>query len=145
MLEQVFRDEHGRVLASLVGFLGDIELAEDAAQDAQLADEGPEVVPIQERTEDPRRRAHPPDRDPHVVQPFDVLPLPGAPLVRLHPPEVNREDLLGDLGHGVLAAHDRVRVDHRAEVGPASAPFTPGSPFAFVHRSAKGGVSSRPD
>jgi RNA polymerase sigma-70 factor, ECF subfamily len=34
VLEQVFRDESGRVLASLVGFLGDIELAEDAAQDA---------------------------------------------------------------------------------------------------------------
>ncbi|MBV9716861.1 MAG: sigma-70 family RNA polymerase sigma factor [Solirubrobacterales bacterium] len=34
MLEQVFRDEWGRVLASIVGFLGDIELAEDAAQDA---------------------------------------------------------------------------------------------------------------
>ena len=34
MLEQVFRDEWGRVLASLVGWLGDIELAEDAAQEA---------------------------------------------------------------------------------------------------------------
>ncbi len=34
MLEQLFRDEWGRVLASLVGFLGDIELAEDASQDA---------------------------------------------------------------------------------------------------------------
>ncbi len=34
MLEQVFREEWGRVLASLVGFLGDIEQAEDAAQDA---------------------------------------------------------------------------------------------------------------
>jgi RNA polymerase sigma-70 factor (ECF subfamily) len=34
VLEQVFRDQWGRVLASLVGFLGDIELAEDAAQDA---------------------------------------------------------------------------------------------------------------
>ena len=34
MLEQVFRDEWGRVLASLVGSLGDIELAEDAAQEA---------------------------------------------------------------------------------------------------------------
>jgi RNA polymerase sigma-70 factor (ECF subfamily) len=33
-IEQVFRDEWGRVLASLVGFLGDFELAEDAAQDA---------------------------------------------------------------------------------------------------------------
>lgn len=34
MLEDVFRDEWGRVLASLVGFLGDVELAEDAAQEA---------------------------------------------------------------------------------------------------------------
>jgi len=33
-LEQVFRDEWGRVLASLVGYLGDIELAEDATQEA---------------------------------------------------------------------------------------------------------------
>ena len=33
-LEDVFRDHWGRVLASLVGFLGDIELAEDAAQEA---------------------------------------------------------------------------------------------------------------
>ncbi|MHB1569087.1 MAG: RNA polymerase sigma factor [Solirubrobacteraceae bacterium] len=34
MLDQVFRDDWGRVLASLVGFLGDIDLAEEAAQDA---------------------------------------------------------------------------------------------------------------
>ena len=34
MLEQVFRDDWGRVVASLVGFLRDIELAEDAAQEA---------------------------------------------------------------------------------------------------------------
>ncbi|ROQ77857.1 RNA polymerase sigma-70 factor (ECF subfamily) [Streptomyces sp. CEV 2-1] len=34
MLEQVFRDEWGRVLASLVGFLGDFDRAEDAAQEA---------------------------------------------------------------------------------------------------------------
>jgi RNA polymerase sigma-70 factor, ECF subfamily len=34
MIERVFREDWGRVLASLVGFLGDIELAEDAAQDA---------------------------------------------------------------------------------------------------------------
>ena len=34
MLEQVFREDWGRVLASLVGFVGDIELAEDAAQEA---------------------------------------------------------------------------------------------------------------
>jgi RNA polymerase sigma-70 factor, ECF subfamily len=37
MLEQVFRDEWGRVVASLVGFLGDIALAEEAAQDAFVA------------------------------------------------------------------------------------------------------------
>ena len=34
MLDQVFREDWGRVLASLVGFLGDIELAEDTAQEA---------------------------------------------------------------------------------------------------------------
>jgi len=33
-LEQVFRDEWGRVLANLIGFLGDFDLAEEAAQDA---------------------------------------------------------------------------------------------------------------
>ena len=37
MLDQVFRDEWGRVLASLVGYLRDIELAEDAAQEAFAA------------------------------------------------------------------------------------------------------------
>jgi len=34
VLEQVFREEWARVLASLVSWLGDIELAEDAAQEA---------------------------------------------------------------------------------------------------------------
>jgi RNA polymerase sigma-70 factor (ECF subfamily) len=34
VLEQVFRDDWGRVLASLVGVFRDIELAEDAAQEA---------------------------------------------------------------------------------------------------------------
>jgi RNA polymerase sigma-70 factor, ECF subfamily len=33
ILEQVFRDEWGRLLASLIGFLGDFDLAEEAAQD----------------------------------------------------------------------------------------------------------------
>jgi RNA polymerase sigma-70 factor, ECF subfamily len=33
-LEQVFRDEWARVLASLIGFLGDFDLAEEATQDA---------------------------------------------------------------------------------------------------------------
>ncbi len=33
-LDQAFRDEWGRVLASLIGFLGDFELAEEAAQEA---------------------------------------------------------------------------------------------------------------
>jgi RNA polymerase sigma-70 factor (ECF subfamily) len=33
-LEQVFREEWGRVLATLVGFLGDFDLAEEAAQHA---------------------------------------------------------------------------------------------------------------
>ena len=33
-LDQVFREEWGRVLATLIGFLGDFDLAEEAAQDA---------------------------------------------------------------------------------------------------------------
>jgi RNA polymerase sigma-70 factor (ECF subfamily) len=33
-VERAFRDEWGRVLASLIGFLGDFELAEEAAQEA---------------------------------------------------------------------------------------------------------------
>ena len=33
-LEQVFRDEWGRILANLIGFLSDFELAEEAAQEA---------------------------------------------------------------------------------------------------------------
>jgi RNA polymerase sigma factor (sigma-70 family) len=34
LLHRIFRDEWGRVLASLVGFLGDFDLAEEAAQEA---------------------------------------------------------------------------------------------------------------
>jgi len=33
-LDAVFRDQRGRVLAALTGFFGDMELAEDAAQEA---------------------------------------------------------------------------------------------------------------
>ena len=33
-IEKTFREEHGRVLAALIGQLGDFELAEDALQDA---------------------------------------------------------------------------------------------------------------
>ena len=34
ILDQVFRDQWGRVLAALIGFLGEIEVAEEAAQEA---------------------------------------------------------------------------------------------------------------
>jgi RNA polymerase sigma-70 factor, ECF subfamily len=34
VLEQVFREQWGRVLAALIGFLGDFDLAEEAAQEA---------------------------------------------------------------------------------------------------------------
>ncbi len=33
-LEQVFREQWGRVLAALIGFLGDFDIAEEAAQEA---------------------------------------------------------------------------------------------------------------
>src|SRR5205823_12109822 len=34
LLERIFREEWGRVLASLIGFLGDFDLAEDVVQEA---------------------------------------------------------------------------------------------------------------
>ncbi len=34
LIEAVFREEHGRVLAALISYLGDFDLAEDALQDA---------------------------------------------------------------------------------------------------------------
>jgi RNA polymerase sigma-70 factor (ECF subfamily) len=34
LIEQAFREHWGRVVASLVGFLGDFALAEEAAQEA---------------------------------------------------------------------------------------------------------------
>ena len=34
LIERAFRDEWGRVLATLIGFLGDFDLAEEAVQDA---------------------------------------------------------------------------------------------------------------
>ena len=34
LIERVFREEWGRVLATLIGFLGDFDLAEEAAQEA---------------------------------------------------------------------------------------------------------------
>ena len=37
MVENVFREEWGRVLAALIGFLGDFDLAEEAAQEAFAA------------------------------------------------------------------------------------------------------------
>src|SRR3954462_15782396 len=39
-LERPFRDEWGRVLAALIGFLGDFQLAEEAAQEAFAAAAG---------------------------------------------------------------------------------------------------------
>ena len=51
ILERVFHDEWGRVLATLIGFLGDFDLAEEAAQEAfaiaaeRWAREGPPANP----------------------------------------------------------------------------------------------------
>jgi RNA polymerase sigma-70 factor, ECF subfamily len=53
ILDQVFRDQWGRVLAALIGFLGDFDLAEEAAQEAFAiaAERWP-------RDGSPRTRAH---------------------------------------------------------------------------------------
>jgi len=36
-IERVYRQEHGQILAALIGWLGDFDLAEEAVQDAFLA------------------------------------------------------------------------------------------------------------
>ncbi|MCZ7533882.1 MAG: hypothetical protein M5U23_10870 [Acidimicrobiia bacterium] len=36
-IEAVFREEHGRVLAALIRYTGDIQLAEDSLQDACIS------------------------------------------------------------------------------------------------------------
>ena len=68
-LDQVFRDEWGRVLAGLIGFLGDFDLAEEAAQEAFAiaAERWPrEGAPANPRAwllttgAQPRDRPHPP-------------------------------------------------------------------------------------
>ena len=69
ILEQVFRDEWGRVLAALIGFLGDFDLAEEAAQEAfAIAAErwprdgtpaNPRAWLVDDRAQ-PRDRPHPP-------------------------------------------------------------------------------------
>ena len=71
ILEQVFRDEWGRVLASLIGFLGDFDLAEEAAQEAFAI--AAERWPREGTPEQPARvagddRAQPGDR-PHPPRP----------------------------------------------------------------------------
>ena len=69
ILEQVFRDQWGRVLAALIGFLGDFDLAEEAAQEAFAiaAERWPrDGVPAQPRRladhdgAQPGHRPHPP-------------------------------------------------------------------------------------
>jgi RNA polymerase sigma-70 factor (ECF subfamily) len=62
-LEQTFRDHWGRVLAALIGFLGDIDLAEEAAQEAfaiaaaRWAREGTPASPVSWLVATARNRA----------------------------------------------------------------------------------------
>ncbi len=69
LIEQVFREQWGRVLAALVGFLGDFDLAEEAAQEAfaiaaeRWPREGQPAEPARVARGDraqPRDRPHPP-------------------------------------------------------------------------------------
>ena len=71
ILERVFHDEWGRVLATLIGFLGDFDLAEEAAQEAFAiaAERWPrEGVPADARRVAGHDRAQPRDR-PHPPRP----------------------------------------------------------------------------
>ena len=65
LIERVFRDEWGRVLASLIGFLGDFDLAEEATQEAFAiaAQRWPrDGAPRTRRLADPTARNHAIDR-----------------------------------------------------------------------------------
>jgi hypothetical protein len=60
-LEQVFREEWGRVLATLIGFLGDFDLAEEAALPLSRLVLRPSMVTLaaNESRHLPRRPLHP--------------------------------------------------------------------------------------
>jgi hypothetical protein len=62
-LEQVFRDEWGRILANLIGFLGDFELAEEAAQEAFAIAAGQPARVAADHGAQPGDRPHPPRSD----------------------------------------------------------------------------------
>ena len=77
-VERIYREEYGRIVASLVRRFGDIDLAEDAAAEALLA--AVEKWPRGRRTAQPRRladhdRRQPGDRpDPPRVAPRRQAP-----------------------------------------------------------------------
>jgi RNA polymerase sigma-70 factor, ECF subfamily len=84
-LEQTFRDHWGRVLAALIGFLGDIDLAEEAAQEAfaiaaaRWASEGTPASPVSWLVATARNRAI--DRirrDRTLAAKIRLLPTPAA-------------------------------------------------------------------
>jgi RNA polymerase sigma-70 factor, ECF subfamily len=123
VLDQVFRDEWGRVLASLVGFLGDFDLAEEAAQEAfaiaaeRWARDGPPdnprawlVVTARNRAIDRIRRRRPPA----------ARPLPSPP----ETPETFPDDRLRLIFlccHPALATEAQVALTLRALGGLTTA------------------------
>jgi RNA polymerase sigma-70 factor, ECF subfamily len=123
--EQTFRDEWGRVLASLVGFLGgDFDLAEDAVQDAfaiaaeRWPREGVPVNPGAWLTVTARRRAI--DRirrDRTLAAKRRLLPAPGAYELEDHDPMTipdERLELLFACCHPALAVDAQVALTLRA-------------------------------
>ena len=70
-IEQAFREQWGNVLASLIGYLGDFELAEEAAQEAFAI--ATERWPTRRHAGQPWRLA-----DRHGPQPGDQPHPPGA-------------------------------------------------------------------
>jgi RNA polymerase sigma factor (sigma-70 family) len=123
VLEQVFRDEWGRVLASLVGFLGDFDQAEEAAQEAfAIAAErwptsGVPANPGAWLTTTARNRAI--DRirrDRTLAQKIQLLPIPEATVTEFNDTVIKDErlELIFTCCHPALPLDGQVALTLRA-------------------------------
>jgi RNA polymerase sigma-70 factor, ECF subfamily len=123
VLEEVFRDEWGRVLASLVGFLGDFDRAEEAAQEAFAiaAERWPTsgvpanpgawlVTTARHRAIDRIRREH------TLAEKIDLLPVPEATMDEFDDTVIKDErlELIFTCCHPALPLEGQVALTLRA-------------------------------
>jgi RNA polymerase sigma factor (sigma-70 family) len=123
VLEQVFRESWGRVLASLVGYLGDVDRAEEAAQEAfaiaaqRWPGSGVPANPVGWLVATARNRAI--DRirrDRTLAQKIHLLPVPEAVMDELDDTVIKDErlELIFTCCHPALALDGQVALTLRA-------------------------------